>query len=584
MPRYPLAVLAKTSTALTTRNPLAPAVAGLLKPATWSVAATSGFTVIPVWLPVMLAVAASVAVMEKVEIELDFFSVTLNACAPLSTAVNVWSTGRVVLGLSEAMWTVPRYAVAVLLNLSSAVTVSVPRVPAITGLGKPVSTSVVATSGIPVAVNVVGDPVSPAPAAANTFAPETVPNVAVIDALPSGPVLVVPVETWPVPAVAVHAMLKPATALPFVSETLTTNGCARAVATTAVWALPETKSMRAAGALFTQKPATLQVGKSPGQLVVSLQGICPAPVPLQAAPKASTNPQHSVRKSLRRIGVWIIRSTQSAQAPPCEAAPGAQEPETQKANRNAETPAAARPPAKPIMLSVLFCFSESSSDFAVAPSWTEPVRSFFALDAWVYAKTPPPRAATATPAAIHAAVRRAPPPEADGDGRGASAAMAPMGAFCVSGGVAGLATAGFVVLDGVAAANAGFEDDAAPGRSGSASASSLFFAGAVFAAGASSSGRGRGGGAGMSRAGNGGAAATCLPFGSAGGAGSASAMVPPAGASRAAIFAFTRAALAGSASGSARYASYCFRASSLLPRWAYASPMPIRYSALISIR
>src|SRR5216683_923766 len=153
--------------------------------------------------------------------------------------------------------------------------------------------------------------------------------------------------------------------------------------------------MLAAGALFTQNPAALQVGKSPGQLVVSRQGICPAPVPLQAAPRASTNPQPSVRKSLRRIGVWIIRSTQSAQAPPCEAAPGAQEPEIQKAKRNAETPAAARPPAKPMTLSVLFCFSESSSDFAVAPSWTEPVRSFWALDALVYAKTPPPRAPAA---------------------------------------------------------------------------------------------------------------------------------------------------------------------------------------------
>ena len=66
--------------------------------------------------------------------------------------------------------------------------------------------------------------------------------------------------------------------------------------------------------------------------------------------------------------------------------------------------------------------------------------------------------------------------------------------------------------------------------------------------------------------------------------GRSSAIEPVAGASSAASFPFTSAALVGSASGSARYASYCLRASALLPRRACASPMPIRYSGLMSSR
>src|SRR2546423_9720 len=65
VPRYPLATLAKASSAVTTKNPRLPAVTAL-GPATCSATATSGFTMIGAWLPVMVALTVSVAVMAKV--------------------------------------------------------------------------------------------------------------------------------------------------------------------------------------------------------------------------------------------------------------------------------------------------------------------------------------------------------------------------------------------------------------------------------------------------------------------------------------------------------------------------------------
>ena len=122
----------------------------------------------------------------------------------------------------------------------------------------PDSTSVFATSGIPVAVKFL--PVRPAADAVKVLPPAVVPTVAVIDAFPSGPVFVDPAETWPAPLPTLQVTPKLGTALPFVSRTRTTSDCASALPTTAVWASPDTTSMVVVGVLFTQYPAALQVG------------------------------------------------------------------------------------------------------------------------------------------------------------------------------------------------------------------------------------------------------------------------------------------------------------------------------------
>src|SRR2546422_1027495 len=95
----------------------------------------------------MLGGPESVAVIEKVEGELAPFSVTAKPCRPLSPAVNVWFPGRVALGLSEVIATVPRYPVATLPNASRAVTVTEAGVPAVTGVGNPATCSVAAAAG-----------------------------------------------------------------------------------------------------------------------------------------------------------------------------------------------------------------------------------------------------------------------------------------------------------------------------------------------------------------------------------------------------------------------------------------------------
>src|SRR5207245_10138605 len=95
----------------------------------------------------MLGGPVSVAVIEKVESELAPFSVTAKTCTPLSPAANVWFPGKVTLGLSVVIATVPTYPVATLPNESRAVTVTEPGVPAVTGVGKPATWSVAATSG-----------------------------------------------------------------------------------------------------------------------------------------------------------------------------------------------------------------------------------------------------------------------------------------------------------------------------------------------------------------------------------------------------------------------------------------------------
>ena len=75
----------KGSFATTERVPATPAVLGEGKPETARVLAAAGFTVIGVWVPVMLAVTVSVAVMLRAP---AVFSVAEKVCAPLSAAVN----------------------------------------------------------------------------------------------------------------------------------------------------------------------------------------------------------------------------------------------------------------------------------------------------------------------------------------------------------------------------------------------------------------------------------------------------------------------------------------------------------------
>ena len=64
VPLYPVAVFPYASFAVTVTEPAVPAVAGLLKPETTSVVALLGFTVMPLWEPVIELVTVSVAVID----------------------------------------------------------------------------------------------------------------------------------------------------------------------------------------------------------------------------------------------------------------------------------------------------------------------------------------------------------------------------------------------------------------------------------------------------------------------------------------------------------------------------------------
>ena len=74
--------------AVTVRLPAVPAVTGEAKPATMSVVAAAAFTVMPLWVPVMLAGPVSAALSDCVP---AVFKVALNEPAPF---VSVESPGR----------------------------------------------------------------------------------------------------------------------------------------------------------------------------------------------------------------------------------------------------------------------------------------------------------------------------------------------------------------------------------------------------------------------------------------------------------------------------------------------------------
>ncbi len=72
--------------AVTVTLPAVPAVVGDGKPATISVLAAAGLTVMPDWLPVMPPLAVSVAVSDWVA---AVFNVALKLCAPASPALKL---------------------------------------------------------------------------------------------------------------------------------------------------------------------------------------------------------------------------------------------------------------------------------------------------------------------------------------------------------------------------------------------------------------------------------------------------------------------------------------------------------------
>ena len=95
LPGYAGVVLLCASCEVTVNDPGVPAIVEAGKPVSKSLVVAPGFTRMPPWLPVMLAVAVSVAVMENVDIELDFFSVTLNTVGTRSITATDTVTGSI---------------------------------------------------------------------------------------------------------------------------------------------------------------------------------------------------------------------------------------------------------------------------------------------------------------------------------------------------------------------------------------------------------------------------------------------------------------------------------------------------------
>src|SRR5216683_4179231 len=80
-------VLLFASAAVTVTDPPVSALAGLGKPVTSSLVVAPGLTRMPVWLPVMVIVPVSVAMMDALGAAV--FNVMLNLCTPASVTVYV---------------------------------------------------------------------------------------------------------------------------------------------------------------------------------------------------------------------------------------------------------------------------------------------------------------------------------------------------------------------------------------------------------------------------------------------------------------------------------------------------------------
>ena len=113
-------------------------------PETVTVAKEPAFTVMPVWEPVVELVTVSVAV---IDCEPAVSRVTVKVPTPL---VRPALAGRTALLSLEVILTVPVYPVAVFPYASLAVTVTEPAVPAVTEVGKPETTRLVALAAFTV--------------------------------------------------------------------------------------------------------------------------------------------------------------------------------------------------------------------------------------------------------------------------------------------------------------------------------------------------------------------------------------------------------------------------------------------------
>jgi len=92
----------------------------------------------------------------------------------------------------------------------------------------------VAGPAVPVALKVTGDPESPVDVAVTVFVPDVVPNVRIVDALPSAPVVAEVADSDPLPAVTANVTPTPLTGLLFASLTTTTKRLASVVPTVAL--------------------------------------------------------------------------------------------------------------------------------------------------------------------------------------------------------------------------------------------------------------------------------------------------------------------------------------------------------------
>src|SRR5437868_24064 len=100
-----------------------------------------------VWLPVMVVVTVSVAVIVYVG-ELAFLRTTpVNVNTPLSPAMNAWVIGKVPFVFSVSLHAALPISGVVLLFASAAVTVTDPPVSALAGFGKPATSSLAVVPG-----------------------------------------------------------------------------------------------------------------------------------------------------------------------------------------------------------------------------------------------------------------------------------------------------------------------------------------------------------------------------------------------------------------------------------------------------
>ncbi len=158
---------------------------------------------------------------------------------------------------------------------------------------------VAADDAVPVALNVTGEPVSPATVAVAVCAPTVAPSVQLIVARPEALVTDVAADTLPPPVTMAQFTVTPATGAADALVTLTTIGLASAVLTVPVWLLPELTAMVVAGAAVALaekvrgepvRPATVAVTVCTPTDAPSVQFTCVCPSGLVTLVSAETFP------------------------------------------------------------------------------------------------------------------------------------------------------------------------------------------------------------------------------------------------------------------------------------------------------